>query len=328
MKDHRPDTEDLAPLAAAEIAPVWRAALEDAAETRGYYDALGDDHVALFSDAGEVLLVSFEEAGAVRARPGRLPLGWDMTRESGASSLVLLSEGRSWFRAPQVWAFFDRLSDDGFFDAFERVIFLGAGPEGYAACAFSVAAPGATVLAIAPQATLAPAIAGWDRRFVQARRLDFTSRYGYAPDMLDAAASAFVVYDPARTEDAMHAMLFAAAGVPTLPVRLLGADVAAMLTSTGALGRLVAAAADGQLDRTLIAREARARRDWAPYLRSLLDRLETADRPRLTQALCRSVVARKRAPRFRKALEAAERELSTIQGQRSENATSLLSPKI
>jgi hypothetical protein len=42
--------------------------------------------------------------------------------------------------------------DDGFFDEFEQVIFYGSGSSGYAAAAFSVAAPGATVIAVQPQA--------------------------------------------------------------------------------------------------------------------------------------------------------------------------------
>ena len=108
----------------------------------------------------------------------------------------MVAEGQSWFRDPAVFAYFDRLVDDGFFDEFERVIFYGAGPCGYAAAAYSVAAPGATVVAVQPQATLDPRMTEWDDRFVEMRRTSFTDRYGYAPDMLDAADQAFVLYDP------------------------------------------------------------------------------------------------------------------------------------
>jgi hypothetical protein len=59
-----------------------------------------------------------------------------------------------------------------------------------------VAAPGARVLAFRPLATLDPAVAGWDDRFPQARRRDWTSRYGFAPAMLDAAAGAAILHDP------------------------------------------------------------------------------------------------------------------------------------
>ena len=78
----------------------------------------------------------------------------------------------------------------GFFDDFDHVVFYGAGPCKYAAAAFSVAAPAATVDAIQPQTTLDPRITDWDDRYMKMRRTDFTSRYGYAPDMLDAAEQA------------------------------------------------------------------------------------------------------------------------------------------
>ena len=40
-----------------------------------------------------------------------------------------------------VYGFFDQILDDGFFDEFDTIIFYGAGPCGYAATAYSVAAP-------------------------------------------------------------------------------------------------------------------------------------------------------------------------------------------
>ncbi len=201
--------------------------------------------------------------------------------------------------------------DDGFFDEFDRVIFLGAGPCGYAAAAYSVTAPGATVIALAPQATLTPERAGWDTRFAEARRLDFTSRYGYAPEMCEAAAQAFVLYDPAEAEDAMHGALFAAAGATPVRTRHTGPALADLLEASGALGRIVAAAAEGRLDAPALARALRARRDHLPWLRRLLSELEARGQPARVKRLCSHVLARgRRAPRFRRALDAAERHLA------------------
>ncbi|MEJ6745505.1 MAG: hypothetical protein QNK98_01850 [Yoonia sp.] len=50
--------------------------------------------------------------------------------------------------------------DDGFFEDFYNVLFYGTHGGTYAAAAYSVAAPGCTVLALRPQATLDPRIAG------------------------------------------------------------------------------------------------------------------------------------------------------------------------
>ena len=45
------------------------------------------------------------------------------------------------------------------------------------------------------------------------RRADFSSRYGYAPDMLDAAEQAYVIYDPCERLDAAHAAMFTRSNV-------------------------------------------------------------------------------------------------------------------
>jgi hypothetical protein len=294
----------------------WRAAIEDIAEERGYYDSLGQRHAALFAEFGEVLLVSFEEEDSARGRDGHQPLGWSLADPRGWSSLVLLSQGRTWFRDSRVIAYFDRLEDDGFFDGFDRVIFLGAGPCGYAASAYSVAAPGATLIALAPQATLTPARAGWDGRFPEARRLDFTSRYGYAPEMAEAAAQAFVIYDPDQREDAMHAQLFAAAGATPVRARHFGRAPGTLMEQTGALELILDAAGDGTLSETALLRALRVRRTDSTWLSNLLDELEAAGNPHRVARLYRYLLAcGRRGPRFRGALELAEAEIDRIEAR-------------
>ncbi|GKY88579.1 hypothetical protein [Sinisalibacter aestuarii] len=311
------DTSDfLLELAEAGDLGSWRIALEDIAEERGYYDALGAEHAALFAEGGEVLLVSFEEEAAARARANHAPLGWTLAQARGWSSLVLLSRGQTWFRDPHVYAYFDRLVDDGFFDEFTSVIFLGAGDGGYAAAAFSVAAPGATLIALAPQATLSPERAGWDKRFPEARRLDFTSRYGYAAAMAEAALHAFVIHDPAIAEDAMHAQLFESRGIQPVRARHFGASLAAVLEQTGALGAMLDAAAAGRLDSAAIYRALRARRDSVAWLRNLLADVSAGGDPHKVVRLCRHVIDSHGGTRpFPKALSRARRDISRAAAQ-------------
>src|SRR6056297_2221287 len=174
----------------------WRTAMSDLAYEDGFAERLGEAHHPVFIEKKPVLLVTFENHATIRARGGAgHPIGWQLMEALGWSQLCLVSDGDTWFRDRYVIGFFDRLIDDGFFEDFEQVIFYGAGPGGYAAAAYSVAAPGAKVLALQPQATLDPRVTEWDDRFVHMRRTDFTSRFGYAPDMLDAAQRACVVYD-------------------------------------------------------------------------------------------------------------------------------------
>lgn len=280
----------------------WLAMMDRLGEDSGDFLALGSRHWAFFVDENPILLVTFERLEAIMARPGQMPLGHDLARERGWSHLCLIADGETWYRDNRVYGYVDRLVDDAFFEDFDTVIFMGAGVEGYAAAAFSVAAPGCTVLAITPRATMDPALAGWDKRSRHARRLDFNSRYGYAPDMLEGARQAFVLFDPMVPEDAMHAALFRDRHVVALPLPRLGAPVDWALGHMHLFQPLVDAAVDGTLNRTSFARMWRARRNFGPYLRQLLTELEAGGRTALQLKLCRNVTSRLNAPRFRKRL--------------------------
>ena len=130
----------------------WIDGVEEIVEDDGYLQFLGPRHLTTFVEAGTTLLVTFETAQGIETLSGHAhPLGWEMVTQAGWSHLSVISQGDTWFRDKAVYAYFDRLADDGFLDEFERVVFYGAGPCGYAAAAFSVTAPGARVLLIQPQ---------------------------------------------------------------------------------------------------------------------------------------------------------------------------------
>lgn len=277
----------------------WLAAVSELCEEDGYFEPLGKRHFAAFIERDSTLLVSFETIQGMHALSDKAqPLGWEMIETDNWSHLCLASDGDTWFRDQAVHGYFDRLIDDGFFDEFETVLFYGAGPCGYAAAAYSVASPGARVLAIQPQATLDPRVTEWDPRFTDMRLQDFTSRYGYAPDMLDAADHAYVLYDPREALDAMHAALFTRPNVTKLRMRFMGDALQTDLLEMEQWAPLLIAAADGSLDAAGFATTYRARREYRPYLRNLLIALDDDDRDGLIEMLCRNVVARIGGRRF------------------------------
>lgn len=291
----------------ATTAGAWFEALDDAAEARGHCDPLGHDHAALFSDdATSVLLVTFENA-ETRFATGAdaVPLAWALSEGTDWSSLCLMSRGPSWFRDPRVIGYFDRLVDDGFFEDFDQVMFYGAGPGGYAAAAYSVVAPQARVFVISPQATLDTDLAGWDHRFRAQRRVDFTTRYGFAPLMTEDAEQVFVLFDPMLREDAMHAALFNAPNVTRLRVAHMGNRIEAALIRLRLLPVLLRALAMGRLTGAGFYRGWRARRRFMPYLRRLLSRLQAEGRNTrivwLTNGMAHDLVKQ----RFRRARAAA-----------------------
>lgn len=304
METHkRTFAPDLSTLSRSE----WLGALRRIGEEYGYAEPMGKSHAAIFVEEGDTLVVGFETMSGIEAlSETKTPIGFDMVNANGWSSLSLLSHGDTWFRDDRVYAFFDQLQDDGFFDEFETVLFYGAGPCGYAAGAYSVTAPGARVLMLQPQATLDPRVTEWDDRFVEERRRDFTSRYGFAPEMIDAAEKAWIIYDPRERLDAMHSALFAKPNVRRYRAPFMGGALQADFRALDLLPGLLTAAGEDRLTPELFASMLRVRRDHPPYLRRLLHRIDSEGRTELARVLCQNVVGRMHAPRFRRRLAQIE----------------------
>lgn len=255
----------------------WLARMDQIGNMHGFFDRVGAQHRALYVQEGDTLLVTFDEVGRVM-RQGRdaLPISFDAVSKREWSYLSLMAEGDTWFRDDALYRFFDRLIDEGFFDSFDKVIFLGAGPMcGHAACAFSVAASGSTVVALSPAATLNREDAPYELRFRKAWRKDFTSRYGFAPALLDAADAAFIVYDPLEVLDAAHAAQFRGDNVTRLRFRGAGRDLLSLLDTQSTLDRFMKATGNGRMSPLRFAQIIRQlRRSNPDYLKRLLIRAE------------------------------------------------------
>lgn len=280
----------------------WLSAMDAVADEDGYLDQLGPSHWAFFAETGPALLVTFERAEEIRARDGQMPAAWSLCREKGWSLLTLIAEGETFWRDRAVWGYVDRLVDDAFFDDFDSVLFYGAGAGGYAAAAYVVAAPGARALLVAPRATLDPGLAGWDNRHRAARRLDFTRRYGFAPDMTEGARQVWLIRDPLNLPDAVHASLFRRPWTTLLAAPRTGEATEATLQAIEVLDPLLIAAMDGSLTPGLYAQLWRKRRDHMPWLRQILADAAQSGHPAREAAICRSVTGRMKAPKFAKRL--------------------------
>lgn len=218
----------------------WLAHLVDRTDLAGWVEPVGTRHHGLYLETGRDLLVSFDQMEAICRQPvGQYPAAWQAAQAAGWSVVSLIAEGETGYRDRAVRDWVDRLADQAFFDDFDRVLFYGAGLAGHAACVFSVAAPGAAVLALSPVATLSPALAGWDRRYPGLRRQDYRSRYAYGPDLIGAAGAVSVICDPGLPEDAMHATLYALGGAQVLPARGAGARPGDVLEGAAILAPLL-----------------------------------------------------------------------------------------
>lgn len=265
----------------------WYARLEELSDELGYFQPLNDDHVAVLLDAGPNLLVTFENAAQIRKdSPNAEPHGFRFVKNEGWTHLAIISREESWFRDVSIYRYFDRLIDDGFFEDFDNVLFYGVNGGGYAATAYCAASPGCNVLAIRPQATLDPRITGWDTRYTAQRRLNFSDRFGYGPDMIDAANHAYIAFDPLQRWDACHAGMFTKSNMT--PLRCFGASarVEMLLGRLDILDGLIRDAMDKTLDAAKFAKAYRARRENILYLVNLFKRMIQTDHPKLAANVC------------------------------------------
>lgn len=285
----------------------WSSRVREIAGQYGRITPLGDAHTAYILNAGPKLLVTFESMERIRgSQLAAEPRGFLYAREEGWSCLSIVSEQLSWFRDPAIYQFFDDLTDNGFFEGFDDVLFYGALSGAYAAAAYCVASPGARVLAIQPQATLDPRIASFDHRFKPYRRYDFTSRYGFAPEMVDAAQHAYVVYDPTQRVDASHGALFAKRNTSLLHATCLGRDLETTFDRLGTHDDMLLAAMDGTLTAFKFAKLMRARRADRRYNRRLLQRALNAGHSQLAANLCAFVLKETDDPFFQERLSELE----------------------
>lgn len=241
---------------------------------------ISEGYVSAFKEGSSTLLVTFE----VKTDENK-PFAAPLAEEAGISFLTILTDREDWFRDDTLFTYFDELTDQGFFDQFDDIVFFGVGMCGYAAAAFSVVAPGATVVAIAPQATLDPTFTSWDKRYVNKRRLDFTSRFGFAPQMVQGADKVFVIYDPVHQEDAIHAALFNGPNVEILKCGLHGPSAHEDLELIGVLTEIIDAACEGELSKATYHQLLRARRRSKPYAATLLTKLREQGRTKLASRL-------------------------------------------
>ncbi|MCE5972292.1 phosphoadenosine phosphosulfate reductase [Sinirhodobacter sp. WL0062] len=294
----------------------WRRELIRIGDESGFFRELGGQHTALHVRAGDTLVVTFENLDHVFEHGGnRLPWGFDFIRSHGWSILGLMAHDWTWYRDVAVHDFFDTLRDEGFFEQFSRVVFYGASMGGYAAAAFSAAAPGATVITISPQATLDKTQVPWETRYSKAWDRDFSDRYGFAPASLRAADSVYLLFDPHAELDANHAALFDDPNIMRLHCRMMGHRIASAMQGMEILKPVIESAIDGSLTADDFYRALRRRRRYTRYLKEMLARLDQRGNPWLMSLFCQHYLASRKGPLFRQHLNVANAQLAQ-QGRR------------
>ena len=275
------------------LAGQWSAIAHELADAGGFFTDCGE-HSFLYVPRGDTLVVTFDNLDiAMTKREDRKPWGFDFVEAQNWSMLGVMANGWTWFRDDAVTAEFNRLRDNGFFDQFSRVVFYGASMGGYAAAAYSAAAPGSTVFAISPQSTLDKALVPWEARYKKAWNLDFSGQYGDAAVTSQQAEKVHLMFDPYVAPDAAHAARFTGSNVTRWRCSLLGHRLGSSLSQMGILQGIARKSISGELDNRTFYQLLRKRRDFPRYQRELANLALERNRPDLAARVCKFVLSQR-----------------------------------
>ncbi|WP_347311971.1 hypothetical protein [Defluviimonas sp. SAOS-178_SWC] len=282
----------------------WDRIATDLAGRDGFYRAGPAGHSFLYIPRSKgTLVVTFDNLDiAMNKRDDRRPWGYSLIESRNWSMLGVLAGGWTWYREPWVASQFDELRDSGFFDQFERVVFYGASMGGYAACAFSPAAPGCDVVAISPQSTVDKSLVPWETRYKVVWDRDFSGPYGDAAAVSRAARRVYILYDPYEPLDAAHAARFSQGNVQHLRAPLLGHRLGSSLNQMGILSPIILGALSGSLTRLEFYTLLRARREFPRYQRELFERAVNSGHIELARRLGHYILSQGDNPAVRRRL--------------------------
>ena len=284
----------------------WGSIAEGIQGEDGFFRDLGR-HSFLHVRRGNTLVVTFDNLDIVMTkREDRRPWGYDFIEKNGWSMLGVMAAGWTWFRDSKVIAEFEALRDDGFFEAFDRVVFYGASMGGYAACVFSAIVGGATVVAISPQSTLDKAVVPWETRYKKAWDADFSGPYGDAARTIRTVELAHILYDPYQALDVGHAERIIGKNVVHWRCPLLGHRLGSSLNQMGVLGGIVRSAIDGTLTPAMFHTALRARKTFPRYQRELLAMAISRGKTNLARRICTYALEQRDDRYFRRQLRALE----------------------
>ena len=265
----------------------WDKIATELAGKDGWYRPGTNGHSFLYMPRStDTLVVTFDNLDiAMTKREDRRPWGYSFIKDQGWSMLGVLAGGWTWYREQWVSDQFDQLKKEGFFKQFKRVVFYGASMGGYAACAFSSAAPGCDVVAISPQSTVDKSIVPWETRYKVVWDRDFSGKYGDAAKVSSKANRVSILYDPYEPLDAQHAARFKGKNVQHLRAPLLGHRLGSSLNQMGILSPIILGALDGSLTSDAYYKLLRTRKTSPRYQRELFNKAVDKGHKDLARAL-------------------------------------------
>ncbi len=272
----------------------------------------GPQNALMFAPQSKRLVVSFDNVSIARAEGQRWPWGMKvLSQQMNCSVLGVMAAERNWFRHDFVHDAFDALRDQGFFEQFDEILFYGASMGGFAALVYQQCAPGANVLAIAPQSTLNREVLPNEDRWGWTTKLDWTGRYNDAAGVTGSAGNVFVIADPYYKPDFDQVSRITGDNVTWLHTPFMGHQLPNAFVVMGILKPLLHAGAEGTLTPDLFYRLFRARNDLPRYQHDLLMEAEKRGKIRSAIRVCEYTLKKRKAKNIARSLERLKEELAS-----------------
>ena len=278
-------------------------------------EALGRDSFLLTGDHGSlwfekrssILLVTFDNLASLSEGYPRLPWMYNRVVQLGYSVLGVQTFKKDWFRNPSNAQQIKDLADCGFFDRFERVVFIGASMGGFGALCFAPLVTGSWVLAFSPQSTLNRSIAPFETRFHRAFR---KTNWNDEP-FLDSAKEAHkiekvtIIYDSLDSSDRQHADRLDGPNVQRVPIPCSTHKAIRLIAKSGALNETLREFAEkGRLGKDF-RQNMQVRKNIWSWRRELIKELEQREHRQLLAKVCYRFLSEKDYGFAREALKRA-----------------------
>ncbi len=248
-----------------------------------------------FEYRSPTLFVTFDNLATLDDPYPRLPWMYARTETLNYSVLGVQTFRKDWFRQPTSSAQIAALAGTGFFDRFDRVVFMGASMGAFAALNFAPLVQGAWVLTFSPQSTMNQTIAPFEKRFQYSVK---RSNWEGMP-FLDAAAAVPYIpkiamfYDPLEMEDKCHAARLDGPNVQHLAFPCATHQAIRLVVKCDALPQMMQEFAEtGVLGPKFFTRM-RARKNVRSWRRALVNQLENRNHPALVARACDLMLAEK-----------------------------------
>ena len=238
--------------------------IREIAELQGGFFRETKHHSICFVPGNDVLIVSFDNAYAVKILENRKPWGFEHITNQGWSVLGVMEKKTDWFRHQDLRDAFEYLKDQGFFRRFRKVVFYGYSMGSYGAAAFCPASPGATVLIYGTRA------ARNNNVFEDGVLPLDNSRYGDVRTGIPEAKQVFMFYDPTDETDFMHSKVYSGSNVEKMECRHLGHHVANEFTTMAILKIILDEVVNETFTRAQFYALFRKRMDSPPYILKLM----------------------------------------------------------